>query len=143
MPYTFLDNIAIADVAFEASAATSEELFMEAADALTSVMVDDLSSVRPGLERVFRIGSGSLERLLFEYLQMFVFYKDAEGLLLRPREVSIREGDGSLSLEARVAGERIDRGRHGLGADVKAVTWHRFRVWHHAGTWKATVVLDI
>jgi SHS2 domain-containing protein len=143
MPYTYLDNIAIADVAFEADAATSEELLMEAGDALTNVMVEDLASIRPAQRRVFRVAAASLERLLFEYLQMIIFYKDAEGLLLRPRKVSIREGDGSLFLEAQTAGEKINPRRHELGADVKAVTCHRFRVWHEAGAWHATVVLDI
>jgi SHS2 domain-containing protein len=143
MPYTYLDDIAIADVAFEASAPTSEELFMEAGEALINVMVDDPASIRPALRRVFRIGADSIERLLFEYLQTIIFYKDAEGILLRPGKVSIREDDESLFLEAEAAGEKINRKRHELGADVKAVTYHCFRVWHDARTWKATVVLDI
>jgi SHS2 domain-containing protein len=143
MTYTYLGDIAIADVAFEASAPTSEELFSEAGEALTNVMVEDLSSIRAEQTRIFRVEAAGLERLLFEYLQMFIFYKDAEGLLLRPRKVSIEEGDTSLSLTAEVTGEKIDQGKHELGADVKAVTLHRFKVWQDDRTWKATVVLDI
>ena len=143
MTYTYLDNIAIADVAFEASADTCEELFREAGEALTNVMVDDLSSIRSEQSRTFRVAAESLDRLLFEYLQMFIFYKDAEGILLRPRTVSIEEEDGSMHLTAEVTGEKIDQHKHDLGADVKAVTLHRFRVWHEAKARKATVVLDI
>lgn len=143
MPYTYLGDIAIADVAFEASAATSGELFMEAGTALAGVMVEDPASIGPVERRVFHAAADTLEMLLFEYLQTLIFYKDAEGLLLRPVMISIGEENGSLLLDAEAAGEKIDPEKHQLGADVKAVTLHRFRVWHEGATWKATVVLDI
>lgn len=143
MSYRYLDDIAIADVAFEAVGKTREELFRAAADALTNVMVEDVQSVRPGEHRGFHIKAQSLERLLFEYLQVIIFYKDAEQLLLRVPEVSITHGDGSLVLDAQASGEKISPDRHGLLADVKAVTLHRFRVTETPEGWKATVVLDI
>jgi len=143
MSYRYLDDIAIADVAFEARAKTREDLFAEAADALTNVMVEDVKSVRPGERRDFHIEAGDLERLLFEYLQTIIFYKDAEQLLLRVSRVSITQEDSSLSLDAQAVGEKISRNRHRLLADVKAVTLHRFRVAETPEGWKATVVLDI
>ena len=42
-----------------------------------------------------------------------------------------------------VRGEGIDRQRHPLLVDVKAVTLHRFRVALEDGAWRATVVLDV
>ncbi len=143
MSYTYLDEIAIADVAFEARADTREGLFVEAGDALMNVMVEDLGSVRPLVRRDFHARAEDLERLLFEYLQEFIFFKDAEQLLLRVFEVAITQEGEKLGLTAEAAGERIDPRRHGLNADVKAVTLHRFRIRHEPEGWTATVVLDI
>ncbi len=143
MPYTYLEEIAIADAAFEARADTREGLFVEAGDALVNVMVEDLKSVRPLVRRSFHAQAEDLERLLFEYLQQFIFFKDAEQLLLRVSKVAITEESGMLELTAEAAGEKIDPKRHDLNADVKAVTLHRFRVRHEPGGWTAVVVLDI
>ncbi|MDI9542908.1 MAG: archease [Bacteriovoracaceae bacterium] len=143
MPYTYLEDIAIADIAFEARADTREALFVEAGDALMNVMVEDLSAIRPAVRRGFRVEAGDLERLFFDFLQLFIFFKDAEQLLLRVSAVAIAEERQGLVLTAEAAGEKIDPHRHELNADVKAVTFHRFRVGHEAGVWKATVVLDI
>jgi SHS2 domain-containing protein len=143
MSYRYLDDIAIADVAFEAVGKTREELFVAAGDALTNVMVEDLKSIKPSEHRDLHIKAVNLERLLFEYLQTIIFYKDAEQLLMRIPKISIMQGDSSLVLEAQAIGEKISPKRHGLLADVKAVTLHRFRVMQTPRGWKATVVLDI
>jgi len=143
MSYRYLEDIAIADVAFEAWGKTREELFTSAADALTNVMVEDVKSVRSVEHRDIHVEAGNLERLLFEYLQTIIFYKDAEQLLLRVPRVSITQEDSSLALDAQAMGEKISPNRHGLLADVKAVTLHRFGVKETPEGWKATVVLDI
>lgn len=143
MPYTYLGDIAIADIAFEAKAGTKEALFVEAGDALMNVMVENLGSIRPLVHRSFHTEAGDLERLLFDYLQQFIFFKDAEQLLLRVSRVAITEEARGLVLEAEASGEKIDPDNHELNSDVKAVTLHRFQVRHDEGGWQATVVLDI
>ncbi len=143
MPYRYLGDIAIADIAFEAQANTREALFVEAGNALTNVMVEDLQSIHPVEHRNFHIKARDLERLLFEFLQVLIFYKDAEQLLLTVPKVSITEKDDNLFLNAEAAGERINPETHELNADVKAVTLHRFHVRHDPEGWKTTVVLDV
>ena len=49
MPYRYLEDIATADVAFEARGKDLAELFMAAAEATMNVMVADLDSIgEPG-----------------------------------------------------------------------------------------------
>lgn len=143
MPYRYLDHIAIADAAFEAWGRTLEEVFVAAADATTNVMVENLSSIDPRERRRIRLDAEANDLLLFQFLQELVYYKDAEQLLLRVGSLTIdREGE-QLRLTADVVGEKIDRGRHVLLADVKAVTLHRFRLEPTPEGWRATVVLDV
>lgn len=143
MPYRYREDIAIADVAFEAWGATSEEMFIAAADALMNVMVEDLSSIRRMEELGIQLEEADPEFLLFNFLNELIFYKDARRLLLRVSSLAIKRQDNLFTLRASLYGEEADRTRHALNADVKAVTLHRFRVEQTGDGWEATVVLDI
>ncbi len=138
--YRFLPNVALADVAFLARGDSPDTLFGACAVALTSVMVD-LRSVRPAVEREVSIRAGDLDGLLYDFLTELIVMKDVESLLFKTFEV--RVSPDLLGLVCRMKGERIDRVRHRLRNDVKAVTMHMFGVRHEEGRWKATVVLDI
>ena len=143
MPYEYLPGIAISDIAFEASGETLEELFSSAGDALTNVMVDDLSTI--GFEETLTVdlSDTAIDLLLFDFLQEFIFYKDARLLLLRAGELTISRSEGSYVLKGTLRGELINPLKHAMKVDVKAVTLHRFDVSRAAGGWKATVVLDV
>ncbi len=143
MPYRFLEDIATADVAFEARGKDTAELFLAAADALMNVMVSDLATIGKSVELEFRVDHAELDLLLFNFLQELVFFKDARRLLLRVASVEIDSGAGGFSLVARAAGEELDPEKHDLIVDVKAVTLYRFAVRQTADGWLATVVLDI
>lgn len=143
MPYRYLPDIATADIAFEATGTTREEMFEAAADALTNVMVEDLATVRPCQELEIILENEALDLLLFSFLQELIYYKDTRRLLLRPAPLTIVDEDASLKLRTVVRGEEIDPDRHPMVVDVKAVTLHRFAVEQRNGIWRATVVLDI
>lgn len=143
MPYRYLEDVAIADVAFEARGATLEELFQAAADAMTHVMVADLGAITAREKRKIELQDESLELLLFNFLQELIFYKDAQKLLLRVGEIQIERSDGSFKLRAEACGEELNPARHDLGVDVKAVTLHRFQVREIPEGWQANVILDV
>lgn len=141
--YRYLEEIAMADVAFEAWGATPEETFLAAADAVLNTMVEGIGSVAPRKHRAFSLDAGSLDLLLFEMLQELVYLKDAERLLLRVRGVRIEEAAHGFRLHADAYGETIDPDRHSLLADIKAVTLHRLAVEKTPAGWRAVVVLDV
>ena len=141
--YRYLEEIATADVAFEAWGATREETFLAAADATLNTMVEEIGAVAPRERRVFSLSSDSLDLLLFDLLQEIVYRKDAERLLLRIRDLRIEVAGPGYRLRAEAAGETIDSGRHALLADVKAVTFHRLAVERTPSGWRAVVVLDV
>ena len=141
--YRYLEEIATADVAFEAWGATKEETFLAAADATLNTMVEDIRTVSPRESRVFSLAAGSLDLLLFELLQELVYWKDAGRLLLRVRDLRIEEAGSGYRLHADATGETIDPARHPLLADVKAVTLHRLVVERTPDGWHAIVVLDV
>ena len=143
MPYKYLEEIGTADIAFEATGRDLSELFMASVDATMNVMIDNLDAIEPRETRHIELVNDKLDMLLFDLLQEFIYFKDAERLLLRVREVSIDGKDGKFSLKAKTAGEPLDAARHHQRADVKAVTLHDFSVEEQDDGWKARVLLDI
>ena len=143
MPYKFLEEIGIADIAFEAIGRDLAELFKDAADATMNVMIDNLDAIEPRETRHIELSNDEIDMLLFDFLQELIYFKDAERLLLRVRNVRIDEKDNKYLLEAEAVGEPVDTTRHHQRADVKAVTLHDFSVEKEDGGWRARVLLDI
>jgi SHS2 domain-containing protein len=143
MPYHYLEEIGTADIAFEATGCDLAELFSEAADATMNVMIDNLDAIEPRETRHIELWNDQIDMLLFDFLQELIYFKDAERLLLRTRDVRIEERDGKYFLKAQAAGEPLDATRHHQRADVKAVTLHGFSVQKEDDGWKARVLLDI
>lgn len=141
MVYRFVEHTA--DVAFEVSGATLEELFRSAAEATVATMVENPEVIRPEVRRAVRLEAAAPDLLLFQYLQELIYYKDAEGVLLRPAELTIKPAGDKWRLEGILAGERIDPGRHRTLTDVKAVTLHRFEVNRTPDGWRGFVILDV
>jgi SHS2 domain-containing protein len=143
MPYRYLEEVAIADVAFEARGETLEELFSAASDATLGVMVESPSAVPPAQSRSLRTEEDSLDMLLFQLLQEIVYYKDAERLLLRCPDARVDRAGDRWRLEAELRGEGIEAISQALLLDVKAVTLHLLSVERVADGWTARVVLDV
>jgi SHS2 domain-containing protein len=143
MGYHYLDDFATADIAFEATGESMEQVFVAAAEATMNVMVEALRSIEPRVEKRIELKNSDPDMLLFDLLQELVYYKDAEQLLLRVKEIAITERDGAYLLHACAAGEKLDPERHEQRVDVKAVTLHQFRLQKTDGGWIALVILDI
>ena len=166
MPYRWLEDIAIADAAFEAWAPTAEELLMQAGEALLEVMAGDPARVQRKVRREVTLDDIP-DLLMVRLLQALVWHKDAEQLLLHVGPLTLRRelgadagadteattgadagaavsaATGRWKVTAELWGERIDPARHD-GVDVKAVTMHRlFLGQGDDGSWRARAVLDV
>jgi SHS2 domain-containing protein len=135
--YEFFEHTA--DLGIRVRAADLDALFAEAATALFNAIVDNLKTVRP-LERIeVRIAGDDREFLLFDWLKELLYRFDAEHLLFSRFEVRVA-CDG---LTGAAWGEPLDRARHELAHEVKAITYHGLRVKQTADGWLAEIIVDI
>lgn len=139
--FRYLEDVATADVAFEAVGKTLEELFVECARATFEAMVDTRLLAMQD-KKIIELESEEVDQLLFDWLAELVYLKDSEYMLFREFDVKI-DKNKFYQLKAKVTGERIDTKKHELRNDVKAVTYHLFYVKKEDKRWKARVVLDI
>ncbi|NLW32538.1 MAG: archease [Fibrobacter sp.] len=147
MPYKYIEDKFIADVAFEAWGGTREELFMAASDATAGLMVENLKNIENINEnsenKIIELKETEIDMLLFDVLQELIFFKDAYQLICRFRNVKITSENKRIVFKGTAVGEKIDYKKHNLAVDVKAVTLHEFKVQYSNNLWKAHVVLDI
>jgi SHS2 domain-containing protein len=143
MDYQFFDEACTADIGFMATGDTAEEMITAAAEATIKVMVDKPDDIAGIETKQIKLEAESLEMALFDLLGELIFYKDAEELLLRVERVTLTKTGEHIALTAETRGEKINRQKHRLIVDVKAVTMHCFKVEENAQGWTATVVLDI
>ncbi len=83
----------------------------------------------------------ALRSLLAEALYRFA----TEGFVAARAELDVSAApEGRVRATARLHGETIDRRRHTLLAEVKAVTYHRLAIERAPeGGWRATVLFDV
>lgn len=143
MPYRILESIASADIAFESWATTIECLFCDTADALISVMVNNIGAIAEHNHLFLEQKSKSLDMLLYRVLEELIFLKDSKQMFYRVKDVTIEERVEAIHFRGTLYGEKIDSTRHQLLVDVKAVTLHDFFVKKEGFLWKTQVILDI
>jgi SHS2 domain-containing protein len=125
-----------ADVGIRAYGPTVDELFANAAAGMFS-LITDLEAVRSvGTFRV-EVASPDLPALLVDWLSELLFVHETEDVLLAEFHVAVED----TRLKATARGEAIDRERHPLHMNVKAVTFHELVVNPEEGY--AQVIFDI
>lgn len=128
-----------ADLGLRIRAADLDTLFVEAARCLFSAVVEDLDSVRPEQRVDVQLDGEEREYLLFDWLNELLYRFDTEHLLFSGFEVHVTE----TGLTGSAWGELLDRERHALSHEVKAITYHGLRVERTSDDWLAEIIVDI
>ncbi len=142
--FRFLDDIAMADMAFEAEGDSLPALFEGATDALLHSLADP-ATIASTWRRTVDLVEPDIETLLFEWLSRLVYLKDAEGVVFHQASMTLTEESDSSGwhLHGEVTGAPVDPPTQDLRSDVKGVTKHLYAVTQTGQTWTARVVLDV
>lgn len=128
-----------ADLGLRVRAPDLENLFIDAARGLTSMIVANIDQVRRVRQVTFKVPGARHDELLFDWLTEILYAFESQRLLLS--EFHVRLGDSGLSAVAE--GEPADESRHQLEHEVKAITYHGLRVEQTPDGWLAEVIVDI
>ena len=142
--FRFLDDVALADMAFDAEGASITDLFDAATSALLESLADP-SSVAETWRHVIDIEEPDIPSLLFEWLGQLVYLKDAQAVVFHRVSLSVAPSpdQSCWRLHAEVIGAPVNPLVQELRSDVKGVTKHLYAVRQDGTGWKARVVLDV
>ncbi len=128
-----------ADIGIRAVGTSAEEVLVQAADAMFSILTETCS-VRPDLEVAVELEASDREALFHDWLEELLFQSQTRSMLFSRFDVRRYE---ETRLSASAWGEPLDPDRHPLKLEIKAVTYHRLSFGPAKAGWEATVIFDI
>ena len=138
MKFKFLEKVAIADIAFEAFGKNLKELFTNVAMAVAETMAE-VKTVEPKIKKEIKLENEKVDGLLFDFVGELIYLKDKDAFVFNKFEIDIKEG----KLKAVCYGDKINMKKQTLRNDVKAITYHMYKVEKVKEGYKATIVLDV
>jgi len=128
-----------ADVGIRVRAAGWEQLFVDAAKGLFSILLANPDAVEPLQELAFTISGHEDEDLLLDWLCELLYVFSTRRLVFS--EFEVRRTPEGIAAAAR--GEPLDSCRHRPNVEIKAITYHGLKVERRGDEWLAEVIVDI
>jgi len=130
-----------ADVGLRIRGGDLDDLFRTAAEGVFDYIVANRDEVHASESESVSLRAESAADLLLAWLGELIYRGETKHRLYT--RFDVRVAPDGLSLVADVAGEPIDRARHVLDHEVKAVTHHAMTLGREGDGWVAEVILDI
>lgn len=127
-----------ADTSLRVEALSLAGLFQTAAWGFTWLLIspDQLDSQ---ISKTITIYGTDPEILLLDWLNELLFLFDTAHLLFRVFDVELTK----FGLTAKIRGCEYNPRNHALLRDIKAVTWHGFKLIQDADRYSATILFDL
>ena len=143
MRFEFIEGVTLADAAVKSYGKTLSELFENSALGLFSLMTGNTEDFNRHLSVEIELDNSDVEMLLYDFLNEFLFYRDAHSLLLFPETVNVKKKGDIWILSAVMGSEKMEAREAPLETDVKAVTLHKFSITGRPGEYESLVVYDL
>ena len=137
--YEFFEHTA--DAGAVVRGVTLPRLFENASHALLDLLCDRRTVV-PRRRVLLRAAGTGREDLLVQWLTTLLVRVETDGWLFSRVALRKVSREGSVAVGA-AWGEPIDRGRHRLGREVKAITRHALRIVRGRSAWRVRIVFDV
>jgi len=131
----------IADIGVRGWGRDVDEAFANGAKAMFSIMVEDLSVVRPEQSVDVTCDSFDLAGLFVAWLNRLIAEADLRDMVFCQFSPSVHMDE--LTLEGRASGQHWDRLECGRGIEVKGATFSEAEVKRVNGLWMAQCIVDV
>ena len=137
-PYEIIEHTA--DIGILVRGERVEELFEKAAYAMFDLMVDLTNVDAIGKYRI-KLESPTLEDLLVDFLSELLYVYSVEFFVMCDFNVHIHQTEGGYILKGIGLGEPLNKEKHRIKLEIKAVTYHELEINIEKGY--AKVLFDI
>ena len=131
------------DIGLQIRASSLEALYARAAVGMFRVLTD-IDAVQGRASTAVEVTAPDREALMVRWLSELNFIHTTQHWLFCRFDVALTPGDeGDLRLQATGHGERIDRARHTVFTEIKAVTFHGMEIRETDDGWTVQVIFDM
>ncbi len=125
-----------ADRALRVFGTNLTELFLNAAEGMTQLMVADVSEISTEIEKSIELDAIDTESLLVEWLSELAYWAESDMLVF----IKFRIQKASAThLQAKIFGGKTSM----LEKHIKAVTYHNLKIIRTSQGLEATIVFDV
>jgi SHS2 domain-containing protein len=137
--YKFFDHTA--DIGVEVTGRTRKELFVNAAEALFDVMIENKADERATKQlKKITVAGADVADLLINFLRELLYLFNGEKLITDGCEI-IEFTDKKLY--ARLTGTSFNNKKHLFKTEIKAVTYSGLTVEKQKTGWRARIIFDV
>jgi SHS2 domain-containing protein len=137
--YKFFDHTA--DIGVEITGRTAKELFVNAAEALFDVMIENKTGEDSEKQhKKITIEGADVADLLINFLRELLYLFNGEKFITVSCEMI---QFANKELQARLTGESFNSKKHLIKNEIKAVTYSGAKVERFKDGWRARVIFDV
>jgi SHS2 domain-containing protein len=137
--YKYFDHTA--DIGIEVTGRTRKELFVNAAEALFDVMVENKTGEKSATQQKKIIVEGTdAPDLLINFLRELLYLFNGEKFITCSCEII---KFSNKELRARLTGESFNSKKHLIKTEIKAVTYSGLTVEKLKEGWRARIIFDV
>mgnify|MGYP001156589594 FL=1 len=137
--YKFFDHTA--DIGVEVTGQTRKALFVNAAEALFEVMIENKTGRVSGKhQKKITVEGSDVADLLINYLRELLYLFNGEHFITGSCEII---EFSNKKLQARLTGESFNNKKHSIKTEIKAVTYSGATVKRVESGWKARIIFDV
>lgn len=115
------------------------DLFIHSACAMSDI-ISDIQFVNPLISFYIKAEGIDKDELLKNWLSELLYCFHVKDILLGKFDI---ENMSDNSIASLVSGERIDRKRHILKHDIKAVTYHNLKITKKGNRFQTDIIFDV
>ncbi len=135
MPFEELEHTA--DVLMRITADTPEELFLESARAMFSIMFCNRGNT--GIRHSFSTESDSPDSLLREFLSELLYLSEVNSTVFSDVSLTI----SGNTLQAEASGELFDQKKHAGGTEIKGISYFGLNIKKEGKQYQVEILFDI
>jgi len=137
--YKFFDHTA--DIGVEATGRTRKVLFVNAAQALFDVMIENKSGTASEKKsKTITVEGKDIADLLINFLRELLYLFNGEQFVVNHCEMlELRD----RNIKARLTGEAFNSKTHSIKTEIKAVTYSGAKVEKIKTGWKVRIIFDV
>ncbi|HNZ10522.1 MAG TPA: archease [Smithellaceae bacterium] len=130
-----------ADIGVEITGRTRKVLFVNAAEALFDVMIENKAGRKAvNRQKKITVEGSDIADLLINFLRELLYLFNGEQFITVSCEIT---KFSNKKLQARLTGESFNSKKHLIKTEIKAVTYSGAKVEKIERAWKARVILDV
>ena len=137
--YKFFDHTA--DIGVEVTGRTRKELFLNAAEALFDVMIENkIGKQSAKQQKKITVEGADVSALLINFLRELLYLFNGEKFITVSCEIIQFT---NKELQAQLTGELFNKTKHLIKTEIKAVTYSGLKVEKKKSGWVARIIFDV